>query len=1430
MKNLLLILAFLYSTYTFSQGITVDNSTNSPADLVNLLLGNSCVEVSNISVSSNQAVAYFNQNGSSFPISEGIIIRNGVATFTQGQYTGANLSSSVTNSGDAFLQNLSDTNGGTSPIVNAEFLEFDFIPLSNSFSFNFLFASNEYGFYQCEFSDVFAFVLTDLSSGVSTNLALIPGTSTPVSVTTIRNSFYNDPTSPNNSCASVYPTFFGTYNVGNPTSALNMRGQTVVMNASSAVVPNTPYRIRLVIGDYANTGFDSAVFIAAGSFTTTLDLGPDQIICSGDEVVLDTNLDNTFTYTWYENGFPIPGETNPSYTVTHAGTYTVEAVRGTCTITDTIVFTDLAVTNPSDLLTCNTGVATYNFDLTTNNEGALGIDAAIYDVFYYETPADIIANNPIPNGNLTSYPSAGAQTIYIKIFNTISGNFCDAEYPFDLIVNNAAVATPPNPISVCEEQGNTNYAFTNTTTNEVLNGQSSTNYTVTYHNSLGDAASGTNPIISISIPNGITTVTVGIRIQDNSNQNCFDVTSVVITINPLPVVDDIPDPIECSQFTLPTIVNGTYYLLPGGPTTPGQVQFNIGDILVDGGTYYIFAGPDANGCTNEESFNLTLIDEYTPRLDHCGRFVVPFPPQGIGNFYTQPGGTTGTGVIVPAGTEYLNTTTVTITETLYYYAEVNGVFCRDEQFIFFIHPVPLVDDPADVITCDSYVLPPLTNGNYNTDPNGGGIALNAGNVISVAGPNFPGTYYVVNSLAHTTSQGLLGTCIESNDIVINLVDTTLFSTVYACSQQGFVLPPVTFGGYFTGPNGSGVSVDPNIPITSNQVVYYFTNTSVLPNCTSNLNYNIIIHPTPLVDDIPDGPRCGEFVLPVLSHGAYYTLSGGPTAFGQQQLFAGDIIDLSGTHLNPGTYYVYNEQIFNNPDGSTTLCSNEDSFTISINPFPAADNIIGRTECNPYTIPAPVNGTIYTAPGGPSGGGTVVSSSQTFDTTQTFYLYNIDTTTGCEINRPFTITYNGINLPDYTAPPVCEFDNYQLPALTHVAPTPFNYTIGYFYGPNGVNPVPPGTIFNTPNTTTTIYVYAVNGDRTICTQEDSFDIIVSETPNLAALGLVFDIEECENYVLQSLPTTTYNIGYYSQSGGNVADLITNLNITIPGTYTYYVYASAIGNPNCSDEISFTFTVHPLLDKPIQGGIICVDAQTGDVLRTFTIDSGLNPAFFTVNWYLNGVLMGTGPTYTASQAGVYTVEFIKLTPDVGANCNYNTTTVTIIQSSPAVADFTVSTPFENNTFITVNLTGGLFGDYLYQLVYPDGSITEYQSSNVFTNLPTGEYYVNIYDILGECSPTIIGPIYIINYPNYFTPNADGVNDNWNIWDLRHQPDAMITIFDRYGKFLKQMSPASSGWDGIYNGEKLPSTDYWFTVEYLPQNGTTTQIFKAHFSLKR
>jgi gliding motility-associated-like protein len=56
-------------------------------------------------------------------------------------------------------------------------------------------------------------------------------------------------------------------------------------------------------------------------------------------------------------------------------------------------------------------------------------------------------------------------------------------------------------------------------------------------------------------------------------------------------------------------------------------------------------------------------------------------------------------------------------------------------------------------------------------------------------------------------------------------------------------------------------------------------------------------------------------------------------------------------------------------------------------------------------------------------------------------------------------------------------------------------------------------------------------------------------------------------------------------------------------------------------------------------------------------------------------------------------------------------------------------------------------------------------------------------------------------------------------------VIYIFDRYGKLLKQLSPQSLGWDGAFNGEDLPSNDYWFYVKL--QDG---RIFKSHFTLKR
>jgi gliding motility-associated-like protein len=93
----------------------------------------------------------------------------------------------------------------------------------------------------------------------------------------------------------------------------------------------------------------------------------------------------------------------------------------------------------------------------------------------------------------------------------------------------------------------------------------------------------------------------------------------------------------------------------------------------------------------------------------------------------------------------------------------------------------------------------------------------------------------------------------------------------------------------------------------------------------------------------------------------------------------------------------------------------------------------------------------------------------------------------------------------------------------------------------------------------------------------------------------------------------------------------------------------------------------------------------------------------------------------------------------------------------------------------------------------------------------------------------PVGVIDYPRFFTPNEDAYNNRWNIIGIASgDPMAKIYIFDRYGKLLKQISPLGDGWDGTYNGNPLPSSDYWFQVEYTENE--TRKEFRGHFTLKR
>jgi gliding motility-associated-like protein len=123
--------------------------------------------------------------------------------------------------------------------------------------------------------------------------------------------------------------------------------------------------------------------------------------------------------------------------------------------------------------------------------------------------------------------------------------------------------------------------------------------------------------------------------------------------------------------------------------------------------------------------------------------------------------------------------------------------------------------------------------------------------------------------------------------------------------------------------------------------------------------------------------------------------------------------------------------------------------------------------------------------------------------------------------------------------------------------------------------------------------------------------------------------------------------------------------------------------------------------------------------------------------------------------------------------------------------------------------------------------FQDSNIFTGVSSGDHNVYARD-KRECNTTPAFSIKITNYPKFFTPNGDGINDYWNIFNLSNQINAKIYIFDRFGKFMKQISTTGEGWDGNFNGSPATADDYWFVIKYEEQQ--INKEFKAHFTLKR
>ena len=347
MKNIVNLFFISFSFSLFSQVITVNSTTTVPNLVQNVLLSNNGVPacggtISNITWSTGSnfgqtnGIGSFTNTNPNFPLTNGLILTTGNVDAAPGPNT--SIQSNGTNSwpGDAqlfsYIQGLG-IDPGLISYNNASKLEFDFTPLTNVMSFDFVFASEEYGNFQCAYSDAFAFFLNNVTTGTPVeNLALVPATTTPISVITIRDMVNNT------MCNSQNVGYFGAYYGGSSAAAapINFNGRTVKMVASKAVVAGQTYHIKFVVADRNDSALDSAVFLGnfkigelisgTGQYDNVIDFSNavGQAVCANPLIIKAGPVPlSGATYQWTLNGTAIPGATGHTYTVLAAGTYCV---------------------------------------------------------------------------------------------------------------------------------------------------------------------------------------------------------------------------------------------------------------------------------------------------------------------------------------------------------------------------------------------------------------------------------------------------------------------------------------------------------------------------------------------------------------------------------------------------------------------------------------------------------------------------------------------------------------------------------------------------------------------------------------------------------------------------------------------------------------------------------------------------------------------------------------------------------------------------------------------------------------------------------------------------------------------------------------------------------------------------------------------------
>ena len=277
-----------------------------------------------------------------------------------------------------------------------------------------------------------------------------------------------------------------------------------------------------------------------------------------------------------------------------------------------------------------------------------------------------------------------------------------------------------------------------------------------------------------------------------------------------------------------------------------------------------------------------------------------------------------------------------------------------------------------------------------------------------------------------------------------------------------------------------------------------------------------------------------------------------------------------------------------------------------------------------------------------------------------------------------------------------------------------------------------------------------------------------------------------------------------------------------TQTEFVFTGLVGGDHivyirdaqgCESQWNITFPESISFSPLVEIESICVDNLLSNVVTVIVNENEVDPTL--LDYSLNGEPYQESNIFIDVPIG--TEHYILVRHSNG--CIQTTELFDIEDIVPLTLSLTQG---DDPSEIIANAQGGA-PPYQFSLNGED-----YGDTNVFTIDTEGTYTVIVTDSAGcqaEASIEIevLGPC----IPNYFTPNGDGIADGWTPTCIEDFPNLTFDIFDRYGRKVATYR-AGEYWDGRYNGQELPTGDYWYVV--IPNSPLLKKEYVGHFTLYR